>query len=168
MYVLVALAGAADQPPVRCEAVWLEPSKTCPLARTLAATGTGKNREMAERAAQTRLTVLVREAAELQEIQYPARPMDVQRCADDVFQHGRLSCGPAGELAGSKNCYVSFEAEECIAIDMFQVQGPGWKVMEKGRDKMCQTVARTHQTSAPFIQKQCMVRCLEETLVRCP
>ena len=164
----MALAIAADEVPVRCDAVWLRPTKSCPLGRTLAATGTGKNRQMAERAAQNRLALLVQEASDLQVIQYPSRTIDGQSCAKDVLQHGRLSCGEASELADSKVCFVSFEAQACIAVDPFQLKGPAWKMMEKGRDKMCSLVATAHQTSAPIIQKTCMALCLEETIVRCP
>ena len=168
LYVLMALAIADDDVPVRCDAVWLSPTKTCPLGRTVAATGTGKNQQMAERAAQGRLELLVREASELQEFQYPSRPIDGESCANDVMNHGRISCAEASELADAKTCYVSFEADQCIAVDPFQLKGPAWKMMEKGRDKMCSAVATAHQTSAPIIQKKCMSLCLEETIVRCP
>ena len=134
----------------------------------MAATGTGKNRVSAERAAQNRLISLVREAADLQEIQYPSRPMDVDACAMEVPQYARVSCGSALELADVKTCFVRFEASACVAVDPFELTGVAWKMMEKGRDKMCEAVGRAQKTSAPRIQKSCLSLCLEETLVQCP
>jgi len=144
------------------------PSKSCPLQKPLAATGTGKNTIAAQEAAMTRLSTLVVTAAQLQEIQYPSRPMNVESCAAESIRHGRQTCAPAEELAESKTCYVSFTASECVAVDAFQVKGPAWKMMEKGRDRMCAQVEKAHRTSAPLIQMTCLARCLEETLVRCP
>ena len=165
---MVALSFADDARPFRCDAVWLKRTKSCPLERTTAATGTGKSRESAERAAQNRLISLVREASELQEIQYPSQPMDADACANDVLRYGRVSCSSALELADVRTCFVSFVAPACVAVDPFELTGVAWKMMEKGRDKMCEAVDRAHQTSAPLIQKNCMSLCLEETLVRCP
>ena len=134
----------------------------------MAATGTGRSRESAERAAQNRLIALVREASDLQEIQYPSRPMDADVCALEVPRYARISCGAALELANVRTCFVRFEASACMAVDPFELTGIAWKVMEKGRDKMCDAVSRVHKTSAPQIQKTCVSLCLEETLVQCP
>lgn len=166
-WALVSLAVAAD-PPVRCDAVWLEPSKQCPLEAAVAATGTGRDEASAHAASLSRLSELVAAAARLQEVQYPARPMDDARCAAEAERKGRVSCAPATELAAKKTCFVEFSDPECIAVDVFELVGPAWKMMERGRDRICLAVERAHRTAAPIIQHRCVARCLEEALVRCP
>ena len=158
----------ADDGPVRCDAVWLQPTATCPLERVLAATGTGRDKTTAEQAAQSRLSELVTVSAELQEIQYPSRAMDGRACGAAAARHGRISCSPAMELSHTKTCFVSFSADGCIAVDALELKGLAWKTMERGRQKMCSAVERAHQTAAPVIQKKCLALCLEEALVRCP
>ena len=159
---------ASDSPAVRCDAVWLQPTKRCPLERSLAATGTGKDEPSARAAALDRMSQLVSVAAWWQELQVPARTMDPKACAEDVASKSRMSCAPATELTDTKTCFVSFSTPECIAVDPFELKGPAWKMMEKGREKICANVDRSHRTSAPIIQAQCLTRCLEEALVRCP
>ncbi len=158
----------ASELPVRCDAVWLEPSKSCPLEATAAATGTGPDESTAKEAALSRLAQLVAAAAELQQIQFPARVMDVERCEAAAKKRGRVSCASAVELGEKKTCFVEFSAKGCIAVDGFELVGTPWKVMEKGRNRICSMVERAHRTADPFIQHKCMARCLEEALVRCP
>ena len=167
LWVVVPLVMASDSP-VRCDAVWLEPSKGCPLEATAAATGTGRDESTAKEAALSRLAQLVASAAELQQVQFSARVMDVERCKLEANKRGRVSCAPALELEERRSCFVEFSAPGCIGVDGFELVGPPWKVMEKGRDRICAMVERAHRTAAPIIQHKCMAQCLEEALVRCP
>jgi hypothetical protein len=167
MWLLVSLAWASETP-FRCDAVWLEPSKKCPLEITAAATGTGSDERSAKEASLSRLAELIASAAELQEIQFSARSMDAERCAEDAKKMGRVSCAPAIELLAKKTCFVEFSNPACVGVDAFELVGPGWKMMEKGRERICAAVERAHRTAAPIIQHKCMASCLEEALVRCP
>jgi len=167
IWLLVSLSYASDTP-FRCDAIWLQPSKGCPLEVIAAATGTGKDEVSAKEASQARLAQLTAAAAQLQQIQFSARPMDAVRCAEEARTRGRVSCAPALELQAKKTCYVEFSAEGCNGVDAFQLVGVAWKMMEKGRERICESVERAHRTAAPIVQHKCMALCLEDALVRCP
>jgi hypothetical protein len=167
MWLFVSFALASDTP-FRCDAVWLQPSKLCPLEATVAATGTGSDESSAREASLSRLAQLMASAAELQQLQFSARAMNAESCIAEAEKMGRVSCAPVLELVPRKTCYVEFSAPGCVGVDAFELVGPAWKMMEKGRERICESVKKAHRTAAPIVQYKCMALCLEEALVRCP
>lgn len=158
----------AKDVPYRCEAVWLQPTKLCPLESTWAATGTGSSESKARDAAVDRMRALLGSAAMVQSMKAPSRPVDSALCKDEVEDKVRISCLPAPDLVKSRVCYIDFPRKECGNVQMFERSGPPWRVMEKGRDQICSKVDVLLRQADMLTRHDCRSSCLQDARVRCP
>lgn len=152
----------------RCDAVWLQTTRDCPVTSTLAATGMGSGEGAAREAALDRLAALMRSQATVQTIQAPARPADPALCAAAAVAHGRVDCMSSEGMAEKRHCYIDFAEEGCPSVPMFEKTGRAWKVSEKGRDYMCAQLDVALRRADPFTRHRCRAACLQTTRVRCP
>ena len=158
----------AKDVPYRCEAVWLQPTKLCPLESTWAATGTGASESKARDAAIERMKTLLGSAAMVQSIKAPSRPAESGLCKEAVENNVRMSCLPAPDLVESRVCYIDFPRKDCGNIQMFERSGPPWRVMEKGRDQVCDKVDTVLRQADMLVRHDCRSSCLQDARVRCP
>ncbi len=155
-------------PPVRCEAIWIGPVRHCGLQGEWAATGAGRREESAKKSAVIRLVRAVHAAAELDAIRRPLAGTDPARCAAKAEETARVICFPEPSLAQKRHCYVDLPVENCGAFPMFEIDGVGWKVSEKGRDRMCKAVEKRLLLADPATRARCRSRCAQDARVRCP
>ncbi len=165
---LIFSTAAQAETPVRCEAVWIGPVKHCGLQGEWAATGVGRREDVAKKNAVSRLLRAVRAAAELDVLRRPLAGTIPARCAAKAEEGVRVTCFPEPSLAKKRHCYVDLKAEGCGALPMFELDGVGWRISEKGRKKMCSAVERHLHLADDATRARCRALCAQDTRVRCP
>jgi hypothetical protein len=153
---------------VRCEAVWIGPTKRCGLRGSWAASGAGPSEPSAKKAAVGRLVQAVRHAAWLDVLRRPMALTDPQRCAKEAEAGVRITCFATPTLWEKRRCYVDLPIEGCGSLPMFELTGVQWRMIEKGRDKMCKAVDKHLKRADPRSRADCLSRCAQQVRVRCP
>ena len=167
-----ALAGTPG--PVRCEAVLTAPVADCPLSGQWAASGFGRRESQARSHAVERLESLIAAEAEVRvsriapgEAMEPVRAA-VRTCPRRVAEAARVHCFTEPPLAEERLCFASFEDESCWRGPPLDLNGVAWKIMETGRDTICEALAEALADAAPDKRARCEARCLQQARVRCP
>jgi len=154
--------------PVRCEAILIGPTKRCGLQGDWAATGTGAKEEPARQSAIERLEQAVRHAAILDQHRRPMGGTDPVMCVEEVQKNARLTCFEEPSLRQKQRCYIDLPVADCGGLPMFELSGVGWRVSEKGRDRMCRDVDARLKHADAVSRARCLSRCAQDVRVRCP
>jgi len=154
--------------PTRCEAIWIGPVKGCGLTGEWAATGSGSGDKEARKRAIARLVTAVRASSEVDVVERPMGGTDPVQCAAKAESAARLTCFPEPVLAAKTHCYIDLPVEGCGGIAMFELKGIGWRVSEKGRERMCKEVDKAMARADTVTREKCRSRCAQEARVRCP
>ncbi len=167
--VWLMLSGLAQaESAVRCEAVWIGPSKHCTLRGDWAASGAGPNEAIAKKSAVKRLAKAVHHAAVLDRIRRPLALSDPDRCQADAAAGVRITCFAEPTLWQKRTCFIDLPIEGCTSLPMIELKGVQWRVSEKGRDKMCKSLDKQLKHADKRTRAECMSRCYQDVRVRCP
>jgi len=167
-----ALAGTPG--PVRCEAILTAPVEDCPLSGHWAASGFGRRESQARSHALERLEALIAAEAEVRVSRIAPGAATAQvratvrSCPRRVADEARVHCFAEPSLAEERLCFASFEDDTCWPGPLLDMQGVAWKMMETGRDEVCEALAATLADAAPDERARCEARCLQLSRVRCP
>ena len=123
---------------------------------------------MAKQSAVERLVRAVRYAADLDLLRRPLALIDPARCATEARAGARITCFPEASLWEKRQCYVDLPVKGCPVMPMIELNGVQWRVIEKGRDKMCKSLTKQLKKVGPRTRLECMSRCFQDVRVRCP
>ena len=167
-------AAAADVPQ-RCEAVFQGPIKGCELLGVWTVGAAARSEPAARRVATDRLATLMAAVAEERALKAPGTPaadtaaVMVKSCPAAVAASARVVCYPEPQLAEDHICFAQLRSPECYRGSSLDVQGVGWKAIEKGREAICAAVdaGLSEQRATPAARAACTAECLQRAEVRC-
>ncbi|MBL8615390.1 MAG: hypothetical protein JNM72_07265 [Deltaproteobacteria bacterium] len=161
--------------PHRCEAVFVGPTKECELLGTWTVSGVGRSEGGARKVALGRLAELMIAAlderaaktagtasAALAESQRKSCPAAAPAAATVV-------CYPEPTLAEDQLCFGQLRVPECYRGPSIDLQGVGYKMLEKARDQICTEVdLELERAGATALSRlSCQVECMQRAEVRC-
>jgi hypothetical protein len=172
--LMLSVALAADPSPGRCEAVFLGPVESCSLPGSWAASGFGKNEAQARKHAIARLEVVLAAGAEARAEKAADTPVaaeakaEVGSCPKVAADTARVHCYAEAAIAEKRLCFASFEDPGCWRGRMEDMEGTAWKMMESGRELICQKLDESLTEVPPEKRASCQARCQQQARVRCP
>jgi hypothetical protein len=153
---------------MRCEAIWIGPTKKCGLPGDWAASGAGSSEAKARKNAVARLLTAVNASAELDTIRRPLALTDPKRCVAEAEAGVRIECFAEPSLWEKRRCYVDLPVEGCGSPGLMELSGVQWRVTEKGRSQMCKALAKRLRKTDLRTQWRCRAICAQQVRVRCP
>jgi hypothetical protein len=86
-----------------------------------------------------------------------------------VLVEAQFFCHADAELSQSRLCFAEFPDPTCFRGASLDLEGPAWKVMEEGREKICadSDAAMAAQNVALQRRNECMAKCLSTATVKC-
>ena len=172
--LLFASAIAGGPEPSRCEAVFTGPIDECPLNGRWVASGFGRTERRAQRNATERLRALIAAEAEARVARLAPGPAvetaraSLRACPQRVADVARVHCYAEPVLTESRLCFASFEDLSCWRGPMFDLEGVSWRMMEEGRELVCDALSESLVEAPSEERARCEARCLQEARVRCP
>lgn len=173
---LLAGAGAAQASgPHRCEAVFVGPTKACELLGTWTVSGAGRSEDAARKVALDRLSELVITALDERALKTAGTPSAAlaeaqrKRCPAAAPAAATVVCYAEPALAADQLCFGQLRVPECYRGPSVDMQGVGYKMIEKARDQICAEVdLQLEQAGAPALTRlSCAVACMQQAEVRC-
>lgn len=169
-----APAGAGEVPH-RCEAVFQGPVKGCEVLGTWTVGAAARTEDAARRAASDRMSDVMQVIAEERALKAPAGPGAegaaalAKACPEVAAANLRLVCYPEPQLTEDHICFAQLRSPDCYRGSSLDLQGVGWKAIEKGRELICAAVdsGLTEQRATPLQRASCAAECLQRAEVRC-
>lgn len=174
LLLLLGAALAADPTPGRCEAVFLGPVAECSLPGSWAASGFGKNESQARKHALARLEAVLQAGAEARAEKAADTPAaaeakaEIGTCPKVAEDAARVHCYAEAAIAEKRLCFASFEDPGCWRGPMQDMEGTAWKMMEAGRDLICQELDTALAAESAEKRASCQAKCQQQARVRCP
>ncbi len=161
--------------PHRCEAVFVGPTKECELLGTWTVSGVARTEDSARKVALGRLAALMIAALDERAAKTAgtasAALAEAQRksCPAAAPAAARVVCYPEPALAEDQLCFGQLRVPDCYRGPSIDLQGVGYKVVEKTRDQICTQVdLELEQAGATGLSRlSCQVECMQRAEVRC-
>lgn len=174
LLLLLSVALASDPSPGRCEAVFLGPVAECSLPGSWAASGFGKSEAQARKHALARLEAVLTAGAAARAEKAADTPVaaearaEIHSCPKVAADGARVHCYAEAAIAEKRLCFASFEDAGCWRGPMEDMEGTAWKMMESGRDLICQRLDESMAAEPAEKRASCQARCQQQARVRCP
>ncbi len=166
----------AIRAPSRCQAVFKGPSGTCQLSGTYVASAVGRTAPKAATAATERLQeLLVATMAERLAHSEGLFDLDGARahaasCLLVSEEAAHISCAAEEGLTELKTCYAAFPDRSCWAGGALTLEGPAWRMQEKGKQAICAEMEAQQLLAGASDQDRarCHRACIEQATATCP
>jgi hypothetical protein len=173
--LLLGGAAAAGEVPHRCEAVFQGPVKGCDVLGTWTVSAAARGEDAARKAVTGRMSALMAVVAEERALKAAGSPGSegaaamAKGCPEVAAANVRVVCYPEPQLVEDHLCFAQLRSPDCYRGSSLDIQGIGWKALEKGRESICAAVelGLTEQRATPLQQASCKVECLQRAEVRC-
>lgn len=168
-------APAWAEPPHRCEAVFVGPTKECELLGTWTVSGVARSEDAARKVALGRLAELMIAALDERAAKTAgtasAALAEGQRksCPAAAPAAATVVCYPEPALAEDQLCFAQLRVPDCYRGPSIDLQGVGYKMVEKARDQICAQVdLELERAGATALSRlSCQVECMQRAEVRC-